>query len=366
MWKPSIVAREIWLNLVGDRWRALLVLFVIAGLSSYVSVTELKVGIETLETADALRRGGMYAYIVEAPPTSVSSLSDNGLGAARCVALENLDHVVAAGGYSLGDSVRLDRAPGMLFERAATVGRIAQLWDAELQDRGTGGATILVPKSAAADFGIVEGQALRVDSQTFSQVGLFDPGARFPEAAVWLGESVGPEGRVEKCAVELFPNTARPGAAGVRAWFADTDAPVSVSPMFVADEFTRDPAREFETRSNRYAWVAVGFALGLAFAVVAWFKRGDIALYKALGSGRAQTASLFVAQGTILLSAGWALAISASVVAIQLSTGGLTPGILPVAIRSSALAMLTSAVLQAVVFTLVAFGPTAQQIKERP
>ncbi len=361
MWTIRVVAREILFNLWADGWRAMLVALVGAGLLFTVAIGEFHAGVSALQTRDALVEGGKYVFVVESPPasTDVSQMLD----ASRCLALEFRPHVLLAGGFDLGDPIVLARAPNVPLELARTVGSIGELWDVGYQP--TGNTPVLVGAGVAEMLSVEQGVALGAEGQPISVTGVFHPIPRFPSANAWLGVSMDPSNQISECWIEFHPGAASAGSETLRAWFESAGLHVSVRPLLVGDEYTRDPARDFAARSNRQSWIAIGSVLGLLLAVVAWFKRADIALYKSLGFGKLLVGCMYSIQGSIVLVAAAVVAGPMTVMWAVLSYGEIPIAAAMLALRIGALACLVGAALQSAIFVLTAAGATSTQLKER-
>lgn len=364
MWSPIVVVREVWLTLVANGWRTLLVLVAATGLIYVVATTESLQAQDALDTDAAQIASGKYTYRVTAVPRDDADTTA-GLAAARCASLAYRNHVVAVGGFTMGDSVTIARAPGLRSELVTVVGRMTALWDPSLQNSPERSTPLWVSETVARQIGLVPGSALVVGNRTFNGLELFNPEARFPQASAWIAEAIPPHGRVSECWVEFSPGTDESGPNALRAWFADGSQGVAVTPVLVGSEFSRTPAADFMQRPNRYAWLPAGIALGLVLSVAGWFKRAEIALYRTLGSGRLQTSALFTAQGGIIYFGSWALATAlvAAQTVDSLSDFGADTFVLGA--RAGFLTAAVAVALQSPVFTLLAGGATAYQIKDR-
>lgn len=364
MWKSRIVLREIWRSLVTSGWRTLLLLFVSAGLLYAVATTELRVAENALTTEQAQTASGKYTYSASAIPTATTTAA-TGLDGGRCLALEYRSHVVASGGFTLRDSVTIARAPGVRTELVDIVGPMQALWDSSLQADTYPERGLWISTALATSIGFRPGSEILLDGLPPTQVGVFDPSRRSPEAAIWIAGLVAPTTPVSQCWVEFAPASAEAGATALRSWFAGYGITVSVAPVLVAGKFSLNPVADFDQRPNRFAWFPAGVSLGLVFAVVGWFKRSEIALYRTLGSGIAQTAVIFVAQGVVILIGAWLFSTSVMAITFVEALDNFGQDPMRLGLRSGLLASLLGVALQTPVLVLLARGETAYQIKDR-
>ncbi len=363
-WRPRVIIREITLSLAANTWRAWALFAVAVGLILAVSSTE-QIQVERALAAEhAQALAGKYTYRIGAVPTDATGETP-GLHAGRCVALGSRDHVLAAAGFTLTDPVTLARAPGQQAELAVGVGPVAALWSGEKERRGAPSASLLVPVDMADAIGLAAGQGLVVDGRAYPTTDTFRPGPRIPEAAAWLIATGPPSGAVTQCWVEFPAAAADAGAAALRAWFDRNGGQVTVSAVFVADDLTIDPTVAYETRATREGWLVVGLVLGGILAIVGWFKRPEIALYRTLGSGPIQTAAIFSAQGTVLYSGAWL--VSVLLLGLRALVASPRPPIdaLVLGARAGLLTALVGMVAQVIAFVALSSGATVRQIKDR-
>lgn len=355
-WRSGALIREGLANLRANAFRSLLLLVLCAGGLGGLAFLELRQGMDLTDFTRGFREGGAYVAIASVPGPGISG--------ARCESLNGVDGVVAAGAWRGTGQDTFPTAPGVLFQAADVTGGLLKVWDTR-QSLGTGEGIVIGP-AMAAELGLRTGLVADfVDEAPVRVSGVGDFGRRNPQAARWALSPAPPAGTFDECWVEFEPGAYEGGREALAARFADGSADPAVRPYRRADEFTRDPAAEWDSRPQKWGWVAVPAVLFGFGLVAAWFRRAEAALYLAVGTRRAQLAIMAAAETWPLVLAGWALGF-AYAVAAQVSNGTDPSGdvLAHAAITSGSAALVLLAAIPWA-SALVARGSIAALLKDR-
>jgi hypothetical protein len=283
------------------------------------------------------------------------------------VALANWDGVVAAGGMRIAGTVSFVSAPGVLFQSAAVTEGALHVWaPSQRAEPADGTPAYVVGKALAKEIGLRDGSLTALTGEPVARVlGVLDSGRRNPQVQRWLLDVVPPAGTFDECWVEFSRESYSPGLAALAAWFAAGSKEPIVRPYTRKDEFTRDPLREFHDRPQRYGWLAAGGLIGAVFLLSAWFRRSELGLYLAIGTGRLQLVTMLAADALVLMATG-AFIAAAWGAAIHAALGHNLPYD---HLRIAGRALLSSALLGLAVApwasSLVARGNIASLLKDR-
>ncbi len=302
-WRLGSLLSEAWLNLRSGALRSLAILAIGAAILGSLAFLELRDSDRALDLAARYVATGGYVAVADG--------SGGRLDAAACEALNNESHVVAAGALRSTGLVSFAQAPNTLFSRVQMTPGLVRVWapgsavpDAELAH------ALVVGPALSSELGLQRGSFTRIEDGPplrIAEVGAVEQ--RNPQASRWAMEFVPPTGRAEQCWVELRPGSYEAGLAALPAWFAVGGEGASVRPYTRQDEFSRDPAAEFAGRAQRDGWIAIGLLLAGLFWLIAWFRRSELGLYMAIGTPRMAVATMQAVEGSILLGAGWLVAL---------------------------------------------------------
>jgi hypothetical protein len=355
-WRLRSLIEEGLANLRANAFRsALLCLLCVAGFGG-LAFMELRQGMDLTQFTRDFREGGAYVAIAAAPGGQV-------LGS-RCESLNGEAGVVAAGAWRGTGQDTFPTAPGVLFQAAEVTPGILRVWQPGAV-LGVGPGLVVGPAMAQelglragliADF--ADGEAVKV-----SAVGDFS--RRNPQVARWALSPVSPEGSFQECWVEFEPGAYEAGKEMLAARFADGSADPAVRPYRRADEFTRNPAAEWDGRPQKYGWPAVSVGLSGLAAIAAWFRRSESGLYLAMGTRRVQLAVMAATESWTLVAAGWSLGFSYAIAAQALWGDDPTREIAKHAAITSGSAALLGLALLPWASALVARGSIASLLKDR-
>jgi hypothetical protein len=267
--------------------------------------------------SDLLVTGGILDFqrrYVESGGNLYIASSKSGLDAARCAALVSLPGVKGSAAVSPGPRARVLSEPGTLYWTGiVTMGAIRLLTTASTIQAVDLQGRVLVGADAAQELGVVPGSWLGIEGTKPKQVGaVVDSEDRDPALNRWIAAVAAPIGLARECWVEFDAGVKTGRQETMFAMFTGPD--VVVQPVKRLDEFSRDPVGELAGRPQTIAWLYAGLLLALLGWLSSWFRRSDVGLYRAVGTG--SPALLVIAAGEFVIpvvvgalgGALWALA----------------------------------------------------------
>lgn len=276
-------------------------------------------------SASALEEAGLHVYVAES--------SAGGVDARRCALLSRTTGVQAAGSVTpRATALRVATDPARELPVLAVTPGLVRVWDRNYSGRL---AAFGMTTSVADDLGLEAGSRVR-PLDTPGRAATAGP-ARIDFVADTSGRAahvvtaalviVPATGEASQCWVEFDPDARMPAVQTLRAALGAPGADLSVRPLAVRDEALVPPQPQaLRTRASRSAWAAAGIGLGLAAAVVAWGRRHDLAVYRALGMGRLAAVAYQAVETLAVVTASTGLAIAL----IGMATDGtLADGSLP-------------------------------------
>ncbi len=355
-WRPLSLSVEGLANLRANAFRSLLLLAICAAGFGGLAALELRDGVELTRFTREYRAGGAYVAIASVPGAGVSG--------ARCESLNGTPDVVAAGAWRGTGQDTFPTAPGVLFQAADVTGGLLRVWDPG-RPLGSGPGIVTGP-AMATELGLREGLiADFAHGEPVRVSGVGDIGRRNPQAARWALSPVSPAGAFDECWVEFEPGAYDGGREALAARFAEGSADPAVRPYRRADEFTRDPAAEWESRPQKWGWVAVsGLVFGFGL-VAAWFRRSEAGLYLSMGTRRTQLAIMAAAEQWPLVATGWLLGFAYAVAGQSWRGDDPSGEVLWHAAATSGSAALLLLALLSWATALVARGSIASLLKDR-
>jgi hypothetical protein len=204
--------------------------------------------------------------------------------------------------------------PGTLYWTGiVTMGAIRLLTTASTIQAVDLQGRVLVGADAAQELGVVPGSWLGIEGTKPKQVGaVVDSEDRDPALNRWIAAVAAQIGLARECWVEFDAGVKTGRQETMFAMFTGPD--VVVQPVKRLDEFSRDPVGELAGRPQTIAWLYAGLLLALLGWLSSWFRRSDVGLYRAVGTG--SPALLVIAAGEFVIpvvvgalgGALWALA----------------------------------------------------------
>ena len=244
---------------------------------------------------------------------SVTTATPNGLSAARCELLNELDSVVAAGGRTSTSSA----TSLLLPTRRLQVEHVTPHYP-----------RVVAGSLLAKDFGLGPGLAFGVEGQDLpfvvTAVSSADP--RIPQLQNSLTIAVATSPTVEACLVEAVPSALRDVEALLTGWFAGPD-PVHVFRMVPPKETDQDPQRDLSQRLSMAVPAAAGLAVGALACVLVWARRSDFATYRLAGATRREIFDLFLIEFVHVYVVPLACGILAQLIARTPNVSGNAAGL---------------------------------------
>jgi hypothetical protein len=224
----------------------------------------------------------------------------------------------------------------------------------------------VVGSALAAELGLRQGSWLAPRGQEPARIlAVVNTEPRNPQSQRWLLEIAPPSGPAAECWVEFERAAYEPGLAALAAAFAQGSREPVVRPYIRRDEFTRDVAREFRERPERWGWLVAGGLTAALFLLAAWFRRAELGLYLAVGTPRLQLIALLGIESSLVV----AFAATAGILwafAVHGALGHAVPADHAwVALRSGASGALLGMALAPWLAALVARGNISALLKER-
>jgi hypothetical protein len=273
---------------------------------------------------------------------------------------------VAAGAVRTIGQVSFTTAPGVLFQGVEATQEIVRLWSPATKAVFPAGQFYVAGPALADELGVRPGLFVSTLAGPVAQIAfVLDTNSRNPQAGRWLIDVVPPAGTAQECWVEFRPGSFEGGLGSLAADFATGDKEPVVRRYIERDAFARDLASELAARPQRHGWIVVGVLLVGLLAMVAWFRRADLALYLAVGTSRWELLMMLAVEVIAVSVLGWiagfcwALAV-ARLAGISLSIDGTR-----LALETSASAALMVIVLAPVLSLAMVRGSIAGLLKDR-
>lgn len=304
--------RETTRNLTTALPRSLMVGLAIAGLIGALTWSELQTSSRILVFQREFVAAGGNVFVA----TGV-----DGISAHQCEALANTDIVLAAGGVRLVDAEEVNTAPGTLFQVVEATSGVLQIWSGpDARAPALRSMGLVVGVAAADELGLGPGSFLGIGDERPSEVAaVYDPGRRYPNAERWIVVPTAPVGLVDECWVEFAAGSRETGGAALGFLLGGSSVEVDISPLADLDQFSFNPKFELLNRPQGNAWAIAGFALTVLLALIAWLRRRELGLYRALGTSQAALWLMAQLEAVLLVGSAsaigflFALALNASV-----------------------------------------------------
>ncbi len=349
-WRASVVLAEAWSNALASRRRFAALTLVIAGLAGALTWGELSSWRELATAEQRYAAAGGYVAVVSGP---------SGVDAARCEDVGRHDVVMAAGSLRSAGQVASQTAPRVSLARIDVTAGLVGVWSpGEAAHPGA----LLVGGAAARELGVVTGSWLALSNEASVQVQVVDTDARNPLVARSIMDLAPASGPAAECWVEFRPAHAATGIRWLAAIFASDEA--TARPGVERGAFATDPQSTFAARLSGMAWLPASLVASGAIALLAVFRRPEIAVYCAFGLPRSGVLLLLQAETAIIVLMAAAAACAWSVLGFA-ATGTLDVLGAMVALRTAALFVAATAVIAPLMALLAAWGAPAALLKER-
>lgn len=356
-WRVRDLLSEAWSNLRAAPARTFLLVGLTAALMAGLAYTE---AATTYDLVDFNRR------YVEAGGNAVVVYSDSGLAVDSCATFKNANGVLASGALSSPTAVETDGAPGTLFNTAAGT---SGLWDViatdELVVPDPGGNGWTIGAAAAEELGLAPGMMLGIEGRIAPVERVVDTELRDPQASRSIMASMAPTGTAVQCWIEYVPGVSTGRTEAAAAVFAGSGDAIA-APLIRLDEFSRDTLAELAERPTRYGWILAGAVIALTVWVMAWFRRSDIGLYRALGTRTSGLTIIGSAEALIPLVAGAVVGTMWGVVVAGILAGeSMAADQWSIVGRSVASGLLLAIVAAPLPWAIASREPIADQLKDR-
>jgi len=357
-WRLRGLAVEAIRNVAGGRVRSVLLAVVAAGVVGALVFIELSTTDELLMFQEGFIDSGGNVFI---------ATSEEGLAAEQCGALTSMEGVIGTAGIEAGPALETMIAPGTLFGTAeVTIGALGLFSSGPSVPAADVTDGWVIGQAAASELGISQGMWLGIDGSTSRRVGaVIDTEARNPRIGRWLMAVRPPVGSVTECWVEFAAGVTTGRQETVSAVFSGaTD--VVVVPWIRLDEFSRDPIAEFAGRPQASAWIIAGLLIGMMAWLVTRFRRSQIGLYRAVGTGPSALLILGAVELGVPIVSGaligslWATAIWATAIAGYPSADQFS-----VAARTALSTVLLAIAVGPLLWPITARGSIAEQLKDQ-
>jgi hypothetical protein len=296
----------------------------------------------------------------------VVAFSEQGISTGRCHSLTAMSGVKASAAIAVGPAVEAGNSPGTLFNSGTvTAGAIGLFAVDSARPVGESVDRWILGSEAAKELGLREGSWLAVGS-TRRQVGVvIDTETRNPQIARWILETGAPSGTSQQCWVEFLPGARTGRVETIDTVFAGS-SDVVVTPWIRLDDFARNPTEELAARPQIYAWIVAGLILSAIAWIATWFRRSQIGLYRAVGTGPAALLIL----GTVEYAAPILTGAIAGTLWATAAWTATTDGFahydqLVIAYRTAASAAFLATATAALLWPATAKGSIAEQLKDR-
>lgn len=332
--------------------RTLIVTAITGGAFGYLFFVELSTSEEMIAFArEKVERGDNV----------VIATATDGVEATLCESLSHQAPVVQAGSVAIEDIVNIDSAPGERFQSArVTLGALA-VWDPNVWVSSHG--SLVVGSSAAEILGVGVDSRVGYSGTVHSVSAVLSEFQRNARAEGWLLELSHPFGLADECWVEFAAGGNQVGTEVISSRLAG-QTEVRLTPLLRDDQFSRNPATEFERRGQRLYWVIaglVGFAAWTAFLIP---RRSELGLYRSLGTGISGAWTIVASEIWTITTASLALGLSWAPALWLMTRDVPEQSALAVAARSTLLAYLAVIMLSPLATIPTSLGSVANQIKD--
>jgi len=289
-WPWRLAFREGVETASAGRWTSLLVIVTVAWACAAAGAAD-AVGVSRQVVAERtwLDAGGR-TFVVTGARDSDGSVDP--IPAARCDALSLIDGIDAS----------------FALTRSAAIGTLAYIPEGRvslyevtpgvlpfLDAPPAAGGIVLATDGFARRTGVANGDQVRLVRRAGPSVdpAVSDPLAVDVVASSALGEEYDgalllpyvptEDSRADACYVRT--DTAHYAAveAAVGSWLAFGDSPAIANPRLFGGDFVVDYSRAYEDRPLRWVWAPIAVLLALVWAMIQWFRRGQVAVYSTFG-----------------------------------------------------------------------------------
>ena len=268
-----------------------------------------------LDQQEARRAAGANVIVFRGGQAE-QELGDSGqISTHACVGLSASPLVLFSGGLESRSLVSFDGLTGYQHQSVAVRGDVLRIWTDGPIRHNSG---LVIGRSLSDQMGLGAGDQPFLEGSPLRVGEVFDPSQRYPSASGWIIVDSPSLATVDECWVEFsrFPTAT---AVNSMALALGSNTSLAVQRLLPAQDQLSSPLAVYNNRPTRWAWAIVGLFAAGVLAVDHWFRRGDLALYRALGSN---TLDLVIITGTeaiailgvaALAAAVWSIAIGSAI-----------------------------------------------------
>ena len=279
-WRPGSLAGEAFRRIAASPVR-ILVLVVASGIafSATLALDHQAVSQTLQDHRNALNQGIGVVVIDKVPMDEHDSLR------AACTLLDSHAGIQSAGGALSPDVRTLMIHPGIGARHVRFDSGAWRIW---FPDVAVPISEIAVGEGLAARTGVAPGDPMRLDDEpsvTRRVSAVVGQKRSFVRSKEWLIETASTTEEIDQCWVEFPTGTTELEIDHVAAALSDISS-YQIRPALANDPLRRDPIRDFEKRTVRWAPHAALVIIGLLYSTVVLGRRGERALYVTLGLRR--------------------------------------------------------------------------------
>ncbi len=285
----------------------------------------------------------------------------------ECIVLSQNAAVKYTGALTLLDPIEFESSPGTLFQNVAVNGDMLRIWAPNRRSSSLPRDALLVGPSVADSLGVGNGDYATPQGDITRPVKVIDPSLRNAQANRWVITAATPVSVADQCWIELLPGVGASRRSIAEWWFRPLGEGTTIRSAIDLGPFAQDPDDTLEGRSEARLWVLASAVLTLILLLSMWFRRGELSLYRALGSTRTALLCITQIETSIVVGvAGIVGSIWAAATYTALNPGGATISQLVIAGRSTLSTVLIALVLAPVM--VLPFGARKgllSQLKDR-
>jgi len=355
-WRLGALVREGFCSVASSVVRSVLLVGVMAATASTV------VALDLASSRAAIELDGL----LKSPGINVVVRSGGVIDGSKCGLLGRQLGIKRSGGV-FGESVTgVIPSGGQQFKFVyGTLGLVQIFANSDLAHVGPGW---IVSTGAASELGLSTGSYVRVGGSARPGVvsAIVDVDARRPSNSRTISGVAPDRGDLTECWVEFEQLPGVGVHEAIRGYFESPEAGsslplIEIVPLLRGDETTQDPVGSFAERPSRDSW-AVGIGIvSMVYLLSVWFRRGELALYRAVGTSRIELGIVGFVECSLLLSGAIAGAVGAGV--YFSATGPLTADELTLAFADAGMLIAFSNALGSLSWMLVASLSVNRQLR---
>lgn len=354
-WRAKDATAEVVRNATSAPGRVALTGLAAVAVFASIILAELRFTQELLSFQERFETEGGYVAIATANETFPGW---------RCVKLAQHEDVVSVAALNRNNPARVDGAPGALFQTGSISGSLS-VWDPTKRGNEAETGHLALGHIAAEELGVNAGSILSFKGTVQEIETIINPDHRNPEISRWLLTRDTPDAHFQECWIEFRPGQLEAGMETVAASIAPATRSVDVRPWRRLDEFARNPTTELADRVQRLAWLPAGILIVWLGWLVAWFRRSELGLYRALGTSNITLWYMAQVEAALIFGASFIIGVEVVLVVYSLQYGLPSIDQLVIAGRNAGSAALLAIALAPLGWLITSRVSLADQIKDR-